>query len=234
VGVLSRVLEEGGLTTTGITLLREHTEQVKPPRALWVPFAYGRPLGVANDPALQHRVIAAALALVDATDGPVLREFPEDDPAAPEDLSLPQASDVQPVGAGPTDVAFEVTRLRPYYEQWVAAHGGRTAVGLSGLDQRRFRGAIRFLEAYARGEDADMTERPPDVLWELFARRVVDDLKAFYLEAHQAQRPNDGFQAHYRWFWGETGLAVLLRQVAERLRGAHEPRLDQLAFGIVR
>ena len=59
---LSHVLESEGLSTTGISLVREHTEAMAPPRALWVPFALGRPLGAAGDAAFQHRVIAAALA----------------------------------------------------------------------------------------------------------------------------------------------------------------------------
>jgi hypothetical protein len=63
----------------------------------------------------------------------------------------------------PADVAFEVTTLRPYYEQWHALHEDRNVVVLSGIDQRRFRGAIRFLEAYARGEDASMREQPDGV-----------------------------------------------------------------------
>ena len=47
-------------------------------------------------------------------------------------------------------MAFEVTTLRPYYEQWLTEHESRTGVGISGIDQRRFRGAIRFLESFER------------------------------------------------------------------------------------
>ena len=124
--------------------------------------------------------------------------------------------------------------LRPYYEQWLKSSAGRTGVGISGIDQRRFRGAIRFLEAYARGDEADMSERPMDVSRAQFLRWVVDDLKAFYFEARLAQRPHDSFQAQYEWFWGETALGTLLRTVRDRLKSAGDASLDQVAFGIAR
>ena len=33
--MVARRLEEAGLVTTSISLIREHTEMLKPPRALW-------------------------------------------------------------------------------------------------------------------------------------------------------------------------------------------------------
>jgi hypothetical protein len=231
--VLSRALERAGLTTVGITLVREHTDKVKPPRALWVPYPYGRPLGAPDDPDLQHRIIRAAVDLFAASTGPVLAEFA--DSTEDGDLTLPQASDaVRPTSDVGVDVAFEVTTLRPYYEQWLAGHGGRTGVGLSGVDQRRFRGGVRFLEAFARGEDADMNERPSDVSREQFLRWLVDDLKAFYFEARMAQQPRASYQELYRWLWSETALSGLLQSVRDRLKTSANPTLDQLAFGIAR
>jgi hypothetical protein len=232
VGVLSRALEQAGLATVGITMVREHTEKVKPPRALWVPYPYGRPLGRPEDPELQRRVIRAALELLDAPAGPVLADFDDDQVAG--EPALPQASDTPLAPDLATDVAFEVTSLRPYYEQWLAHHGGRTAVGVSGIDQRRFRGAIRFLEALARGEDADMTERAAEAAREQFVRWVIDDLKAFYLEARMAQYPRASERELYTWFWSHTALSSLLRTFRDRLKANGDPKLDQLAFGIAR
>jgi len=34
-----------------VSLIREQTAAIRPPRALWVPFMLGRPFGVPNDPA---------------------------------------------------------------------------------------------------------------------------------------------------------------------------------------
>src|SRR5689334_12430437 len=168
-------------------MVREHTDKVKPPRALWVPYPYGRPLGTPENSGLQLRVIRAALDLFDAPAGPVLADFADD--GVDGEQTLPQAADSPLSAETPADVAFEVTTLRPYYEQWLARHANRTGVGISGIDQRRFRGAVRFLEAYAHGEAADMNERPDGVSREQFMRWVVDDLKAFYVEARMAQHP---------------------------------------------
>src|SRR2546423_3043307 len=64
-----------GLTTVGISLIREHTEKLKPPRALWVPFPFGLPLGHPGDVAEQRAVLDAALTLLDEPETPVLRDF---------------------------------------------------------------------------------------------------------------------------------------------------------------
>ena len=42
---LSYYLEREGIMTTGISLVRENTASMRPPRALWVSFPLGRPLG---------------------------------------------------------------------------------------------------------------------------------------------------------------------------------------------
>lgn len=215
-------------------MVREHTEKVKPPRALFVPFAFGRPLGEPDDPAGQHAVLAAALALFQAPSGPLLADFPDPtDPGA--DLNLPQAASVA-LAAPPADVAFEVTTLRPYYEQWLAAHDGRTAVGLSGVDQRRFRGVVRLFEAYVAGDPAaaDLPERPADAPLPQFLRWCADDLKAFYTEARMAQKPAATMQELNTWLWGETALGGLLRAVRDKLKGAGDPAADAAAFGIAR
>jgi len=75
------------LPTTQISLIREHTETIKPPRALWVTFELGRPLGVPNDAMFQTRVLLAALKLLEAPSGPLIDDFPEDVPAAAEGIS---------------------------------------------------------------------------------------------------------------------------------------------------
>jgi hypothetical protein len=232
VGVLARVFEEHGLVTTSISLVREHTEKVKPPRALFVPFPFGHPLGEANDPALQTRVMRAAFALLNTSSAPVLVDYPED-VYADQDINLAQASSV-PRPRPSEDVAFEVTSLRPYYEQWVAAHSGRTNVGVTRVDQRRFRGPVRLLEGYAEGKAANAPEWNREVPLPQFLRWAADDLKAFYLEARMQQKPDASFQELNRWLWSETALSNLLRAVRDRMRAEGDPKLDAIAFGIAR
>ena len=231
-GVLARVFEEHGLVTTSISLVREHTEKVKPPRALFVPFPFGHPLGEANDPALQTRVMRAAFALLEAPTGPVLEEYPEDVYAG-QDINLAQAGAV-PRQAMTEDVAFELTTLRPYYEQWVGAHAGRTNVGVTRVDQRRFRGLVRLLQAYAAATEVNVPEWNREVPLPQFLRWAADDLKAFYLEARMQQKPDASFQELNRWLWSETALSNLLRSVRDRMRAQADPKLDAIAFGIAR
>ena len=231
-GVLARVFEEHGLVTTSISLVREHTQKVKPPRALFVPFPFGHPLGEANDPDLQTRVMRAAFALLDEPEAPVLADYPEDIYSG-QDINLVQASGVSQPDVS-ADVAFEVTTLRPYYEQWVTAHAGRTAVGVTRVDQRRFRGLVRVLEAYAEERDIEAPEWNRDVPVPQFVRWAADDLKAFYLEARMQQRPEASFQELNGWLWSQTALSNLLRAVRDRMRAYGDPKLDAVAFGIAR
>ena len=75
---LGHYLEDEGLPTVQISLIRLHTEKMRPPRALWVTFMLGRPLGQPDDPAFQTRVLRAALKLLEAPAGPVIEDYPED------------------------------------------------------------------------------------------------------------------------------------------------------------
>jgi hypothetical protein len=52
---------------------------IHPPRALFVPYKLGFPLGEPNNPGLQHRIIAAALALLIRNDVPVIEDFRKQD-----------------------------------------------------------------------------------------------------------------------------------------------------------
>jgi len=64
VGLIARALEEQGIATVCVVMNRDITENVKPPRALFVRFPYGAPLGPANDVATQMGVIREALGLL--------------------------------------------------------------------------------------------------------------------------------------------------------------------------
>lgn len=75
VGLIQASVERAGITTVSISLLREVTDVLRPPRALFVPYRLGFPLGEPNNPALQHRIIAAALALLARNDVPVIEDF---------------------------------------------------------------------------------------------------------------------------------------------------------------
>ena len=228
--MLARCFEEAGISTTGIVFVKEHAERVKPPRMLWVPFAFGNALGLAGDPGLQHQVLRAALDLLDRREGPVLEEFPDD--TAPE--ALLQASAARSGDDPGLDPADELTALRPYYERWVEKHDGRTSVGLCGVPQRRFRGVVRFLEGYAKGQRHDMKERPEGVPPPQYVRHCVDDLKAFYYEARMEQRPDSADAQVHEWFWGETALGQLIVRVANRMAESDDALTKAIPYGLAR
>ena len=230
--VLARVFEEHGLATTAIAMVREHAARVKPPRALFVPFFFGFALGKPNDADHQHQVLRAAFDLLQAPTGPVLADFPDD--SAP--TQLPQASQVTAeADQAARSADDEVTALRAFYERWLDHNGGRTAVGLCGIPQRRFRGVVRFLEACAQGDDAaDLPERPAGVSKPQFIRYCADDLKAFYYEARMEQQPGADEDALHRWFWGSTAAGQLIADLATTLNESDDANLKAIAYGLAR
>lgn len=72
-------LERRGIATVVIQLLREVAEKVRPPRALFVPFKHGYPLGTPGDPERQHKVLEAALRLLEdaSLEPPALVDYRE-------------------------------------------------------------------------------------------------------------------------------------------------------------
>jgi hypothetical protein len=228
--VVARTLEEAGIVTTSVSLIREHTEKLKPPRALWVPFPFGLPLGHVVGVAEQRAVLDALLALLDESDGPVLRDF-GGDLAPGETGTAIQASGVEPVAVTP-DLADEVTTMRRYWEQW-SDRAGRTAVGVSGVAPVKFRGVVRFLEAYVNKETRDLPERG-DTALPLFVRYCVDDLRALYLEARLVMKPAEAPADTQRWLWGETALGSFLRTLRDVMNASDDELTRGCAYGIAR
>jgi len=77
VGLVAAELERQGVSTVALQLLRHVAERVRPPRALFVPFRHGYPLGEPNAPEHQHAVIEAALGMLESPDlkPPALVDF---------------------------------------------------------------------------------------------------------------------------------------------------------------
>ena len=232
--MLARALETEGIATTAISMVREHSEKTKPPRALFVPFPFGHALGRPDDPALQHRVLCAALDLLAEPAGPVLRDFPDDAEPGDQPAAPAQASGIAPAATVPEDPALETAQMRQYHEQWLARSGGRTAFGLARVPATRFRGVVRFLQAFAAGEDADLEERPAEVPLPNFIRYCADDWKALYFEGRLAMKPSSSSDDITRWFWAETAAGQVLRRVRDRLDASDDPRWKAAAFGVAR
>lgn len=197
-----------------ISLVRLHSEKIKPPRALWVPFELGRPLGVPNDAEFQHRVIAAAFDLLGREAGPVLEDYPEDVPGGtPKEDEFEMAGQVCPIDLPPPPsddsdlmqaLEAEIGRLAPWYEMAVNQRG-RTTVGVSEID---ILDAARYVVGCAEGEapksPRDDLERGP------MLKLCCEDLKAFYGEAMSAQPGMDTSIAVENWLWSQTVLGRAL------------------------
>jgi len=60
VGLIQREIERAGITTIGISLVREYTEKVKPPRTVFLRWPFGHPLGEPGNRAQQRAVLFEA------------------------------------------------------------------------------------------------------------------------------------------------------------------------------
>jgi|TARA_B110000014_G_scaffold247975_1_gene221924 hypothetical protein len=229
--VIARIIEEAGMTTTGIVLIEEHAQRVKPPRMLAVPFFFGNALGEADNPEYQHKVLQATFDLLDRDQGPVLEQLPDD---MVPDILMQGSETTNESSEKGLNSADELTALRAYYEQWMNSHDGRTAVGGSSIPQRRFRAVVRFIEGFISGEETDMKERPEDINVPQFLRLCVNDLKAFYYEARMAQRPDGADRDIHDWFWSQTAMGALVMSLGTHMSGIDDKESQAVAYGIAR
>jgi D-proline reductase (dithiol) PrdB len=70
VGLVQRAIEVAGLPTIGITLQREITRRVRPPRALHLRYPFGRPMGEAFATAQQRTILLDALRALESVSVP--------------------------------------------------------------------------------------------------------------------------------------------------------------------
>lgn len=191
--MLAHYLEAAGIATVVISLIRLHSEKIRPPRALFVPFELGRPMGNPGDVAGQRDVLKRALAMLDHT-GPeaLLEDYPD------------------PVGgsAGPlidlatdTDLMREFGVIETAYDQFLAEHGS-TTFGNSGMAPGEVVAAISgLLEAGASGKRIPSKQ----------IRFMIDDLKSLYFEAACQGRTALTSAQLGAWFWRKTaaGKAIV-------------------------
>jgi hypothetical protein len=226
------------VATASISLIREQSEAVRPPRALWVPFALGRPLGSAGDPEFQKRVIRSALGMLATAKEPTIEDYPIE---APEEagpgvwacpVSFPAAAD-DSIAAR---LVAEVTRLAPWAAETRASRG-RTLFGASGATPDQYETLARALGGIADG--GNVTASPDiGIDWAfpmpLLVRHIADDLRTFYHEAIAAQ-PGPGAPNHAAltdWIFNGTALGDALQAIAGHLT-KHDTPIDLLVRGLL-
>jgi len=227
VSALGHYLEEEGIASVAIALIRPQAEKTQPPRALWVPFELGRPIGPPSDAALQNRVILAALGMLVEGGGPVrIKDFPDDDPReAPDPAWRPPIPPASTHGA--VAVEAELRVLAPAYAT-SCTRRERSTVGLSGLPPAA---CGEYFMAWLRGERpaspiADMSPA-------LALRFAIDDLKAFALEAALWSVAKPSSQQLGDWLWNETALGSAIQALRRDFIAGDDERLKQLAFFFV-
>ena len=233
-GGLAHYIEDEGIPTTMIALIRKHAEEIKPPRALAVPFELGRPLGVPNHPEFQRRVLKNCLELLSREAGPVLEDFPDDPPVdeskndgwvCPINLFIPpkNLSDEDLVREA---LEREVALIKPWYEESKNKRGSRTNLGVSRKTPEEI---AAFLSSILvnREETASPVEGKPTA----FAfKQMADDLRYFYMEAAIAKPGNLATDTQIgNWLWGETILGKVLIAVRDWAMESEDPGFKTLA-----
>lgn len=217
--------------------MREHTVIIKPPRALWVPFELGRPLGAPNHPPFQTLVLRHALQLLEAPGGPVLADFPHDAPTlpdAPDTLVCPvnfapPVRDLSQTEALCVALQQEIAQLRTWYDLAVSRRG-RTTLGVSGFLPEELG---TFIGGFL---DSAVPPNPrQDVPLATLFRYAVEDLKAYYWEAVTAQPGQHTASSHTLadWFWRETTAARVLFAIQEAAKRSNVPGLQVVTTGFL-
>jgi hypothetical protein len=229
VSALGQYLEEEGIATVSISLIREHTAALNPPRALWVPFMLGRPLGVPNDAAFQRKVLLAALQLLERDSGPVLEDFSEDAPY--EDLGEVAPADNCPVsfprkrsdGSLTERLGDEIAQLQAWHAVAVQQHG-RTTLGMTGLPPAALGNYVASW----------LGATPPALYREGMTpggalKLATDELKTFYCEAKSAQPGRHSPDSIAEWFWLQTAAGEAFIALRDMAAKSSEPSMKGLA-----
>jgi hypothetical protein len=225
VSALGHYLEEEGIATVAVVLIRPQAENTKPPRALWVPFELGRPFGPPSDRAFQRRVILAALGMLVEDGGPVrIVDFPDDDPRARPAPAwrppfIPATIADGSAGSLASRLEAEILLLRGAHERWRAQYG-RSTTGLCGLaigDGARY--VADWLRGKAPASPRDGFSAP------LILRFAVDDLKAYCLEAAGAGMAKPSSRQLGDWLWNETATGAALCALRKMLLEEEDERL---------
>ena len=221
---LGHYLEEDGIATVAIALIRPQAENTRPPRALWVPFELGRPFGPPSDVAFQKRVLLSALGMLVEGGGPTrIIDFPDDDPRAQPDLTWKPPFVSAAVGGGDVEalaagLRAEVLSLQDAHQRWMARHG-RSTVGLSGLSIAACAQYVAdWLTGKAPPSPRDGFSAP------LILRFAVDDLKAYCLEA-AGETGEPSSRQLGDWLWNQTATGEALHALRQLLLAHADERL---------
>ncbi len=177
----------------------------------------------------------ACLKLLEAPEGPLLIDFPEDAPVSSEEpgmLSCPYIPREQDTTLTETErlchvFKAEMLSLRPWYDIAVEKRK-RTTVGLSQLD-------LENIDSFICSFLSDVIPGNPrrDVSLAAELRFAADDLKAYYYEAMTAQPGMETATAEAlaKWFWQDTQAGRMLVAVRDACLKSSDDSLQRVARG---
>jgi hypothetical protein len=230
VSVLANVFERKGLATTLVALVHRHAEGQKPPRAVWVPYWYGRTFGAPNNAALQMRVLRAALNLLEKPSGPVLESFEEEPPATADPDSWSPSWDIDPVDETISNAELaerlkrDLATLAPLLEDATRAHGW-TLFGLAG---RSFQELGEIFASYLlHGPTDNIPKRERAFAIKHGSQDLTD---AFSQTA--AHRDGDAPFAIRRWYWTQSSFGLVMRRIGEALHNDPDAKTRIAADGL--
>jgi len=76
VGLIQRAIEAAGFPTVSVSILRDVTEKVRPPRALFLRWPFGHPLGEPYNLAQQFTILRDAFEFLYAASPGEIRDLP--------------------------------------------------------------------------------------------------------------------------------------------------------------
>ncbi len=176
-------------------------------------------------------MVRAALALLEAGQGPVLEDFPEDAPGpkagmegwvCPVPMSRPAEEAPDPTGYL-SGVLDEMNNLRVWYDLGKEKRG-RTTVGVSGIEVEA---AARFIVSFLG--DAPPENPRPDLSVFYALKLALEDLRAYYFESAISQPGNADGRQVAEWFWDETSAGKLFMALEPVLAGSEDKMLRFMA-----
>ncbi len=174
-----------------------------------------------DNTAFQKRVLVALLRLLEAPEGPILEDFPEDEPENNEitKLACPENFSQNFIKYEETDAiqaAFrrEMTAIRSWYDMGVARRN-RTTVGVSGVNLDILGD---FIYTFVEGEEPVNPRGDIPLVYTL--KLAVEDLKSYYVEGitSQPEQADASSQVLKDWFWDNTvagKVLLMLKKVCE-------------------
>lgn len=217
-----------------IALIPQHAERIKPPRTLIVPFELGRPLGVPDDAAFQHRVLTVALNLFERTDGPVFEYYEEQAPAREDETTEGWSCPVTFANKAADEsveqqVLSEIGLLQPWYDKGKDERG-YTSFGVS---EMTLDSIVSFLSSFVVHQNSNKTigdqSSPGKYSLADSLKYAAEDLKAFYNESATSQPGRVTASEVENWYWGETAAGRLVREIKKTCTDHADPLVNVVA-----